>query len=132
MFAAQKASRPFCATRLLFVKNCGEKNPTERRSRDIAFQQTIVELWINSRQFVAEDLWYRRIQLLHVHSDLNWAVLKLGWIVFTPKRLLTKMFYWMFEMGVRDLRWSASPEWRVLGGHEGGRQQGKVCEAHSR
>ena len=23
------------------------------------------------------------------------------------------------KMGVRDLRWSASPEWRVLGGHEG-------------
>ena len=28
-------------------------------------------------------------------------------------------------MGVRDLRWSASPEWRVLVGHEGGRQQGR-------
>ena len=32
----------------------------------------------------------------------------------------------------RDLRWSASPEWRVLGGHGGGRQQGKVREAYSR
>ena len=36
------------------------------------------------------------------------------------------------EMGVRDLRWSASPEWRVLGGHGGGRQQGKVRDAYSR
>ena len=35
------------------------------------------------------------------------------------------------ETGVQDLRWSASPEWRVLGGPEVGRQQGNVCEAYS-
>ena len=43
------------------------------------------------------------------------------------------------KMDKISLRWeqgifvgSASPEWRVLGGHESGRQQGEVREAHSR
>ena len=70
-----------------------------------------------------------------MHSDLNWAVLKLGWIVFTPKRLLTKMFYWMFVLesstAAADQEWNVSVHGILIAAADA-RSTAEIenCEAH--